>query len=230
MDVATLAGELRPVVEMLVKMKLHPSTAGGDDGAERSASEDDVGMVLPGLASGAGIDGSQLAPDPVLMGCGQGLYAVGNPLPLLRRWRYVAVTGLAQLINSIHASGAWMALHRPGRKTTMKSPRFLAFGRWAESRERVALDLLDLYAQIGVDSLWRGCASSTRHASALIPTTGARPAMSDSCAPLPGSTAQGRAKDGRRQGPSCRSGRVVHARPGASASARYPRESARPLP
>lgn len=156
-DVARSQASCDHVVEMLIKMKLHPSTGGPEMmELERFWHPKMMWYGPAGIGSGRGIDGFRKWHQIPFLNAmpDRGLYGEEIHYHFFGDGDYVAVTGWPNMIQSITHPG-WMGIAPPGTKTTMKSLDFWRLENGLIRENWVLVDLLDLYAQIGVDPLAR---------------------------------------------------------------------------
>ncbi len=156
-DAALSAQNCAIVVEMLRKMKLHPSTGGPEVMELPRFWHPLMNWYGPsGIGTGRGIQGFRdwhqipflnAMPD-------RGLYAEEIQYHFFGDGAYVGVTGWPNMIQSVTHPG-WMGIAAPGIKTTMKSLDFWRLEDGLIRENWVLVDLLDLYDQIGVDPLAR---------------------------------------------------------------------------
>ncbi|MEM6465009.1 MAG: ester cyclase [Pseudomonadota bacterium] len=152
-DAARSEAARRHVTDMLAAMKRHPGEGGPEVMEMERFWHPRMSWYGPtGIGTGRGIAGFRhwhqipflsAMPD-------RGQYVDEIDYHFFGDGDYVGVTGWPDMIQSL-THGGWMGIAPPGKRITMRS---LDFWRLENGRIRenwVLVDLLDMYAQIGVD-------------------------------------------------------------------------------
>ncbi|MDU8910278.1 ester cyclase [Aestuariicoccus sp. MJ-SS9] len=156
-DGARSGAARRHVVDMLTALKRHPSEGGPEVmEMERYWHPKMMWYGPAGIGSGRGIEGFRRHHQiPFLKGMPDRGQFVGDiTYHFMAEGDYVGVTGWPNMIQTISADG-WLGIPPMGKRVTMRSLDFWRLEGGLIRENWVLVDLLDMYAQIGVDVLAR---------------------------------------------------------------------------
>ncbi len=150
---------MRHIIDMLDHLKLHPSKGGPDVMQMERFWHPRMNWYGPaGIGTGRGISGFRNWHQiPFLNGMpDRGQYVDQIDYHFFGDGEYAAVTGWPDMIQTV-THGGWMGIAPSGRKITMRSLDFWRLEDGLIRENWVLVDLLDAYAQLGVDVFARLC-------------------------------------------------------------------------
>ena len=141
------------VTEMLSHLKKHPSEGGPEVMEIERFWHPRMRWYGPaGIGTGFGVEGFRKWHQIPFLNAmpDRGLYVDEIEYHFFGDGDYVAVTGWPNMIQTLSHDG-WLGIAPPGRRITMRSLDFWRLERGLIRENWVLVDLLDMYAQIGVD-------------------------------------------------------------------------------
>lgn len=152
-DEAAGAATCRHIVDMLTHMKRHPSQGGPEVMEMERFWHPRMNWYGPsGIGTGRGIKGFRdWHQIPFLNGMpDRGRYVNEITYHFFGDRNYAGVTGWPNMIQTV-THGGWMGIAPAGKRITMKSLDFWRLENGLIRENWVLVDLLDAYAQLGVD-------------------------------------------------------------------------------
>lgn len=141
------------VIDMLVALQKHPSQGGPEVmQMERFWHPNFMWYGPAGIGTGRGIEGFRRAHQIPFLNAmpDRGQHPEGTIHHFMAEGAYVGVTGWPNMQQTL-SGGGWLGLPPTGQKITLRSLDFWRLENGLIRENWVLVDLLDMYAQIGVD-------------------------------------------------------------------------------